>query len=189
MRRRLDLARYLASLKLEPTAEVYVCLIGDGGASGFPGVILEPGGTPTEPEYHARRFSADAGQQRGPTLIVNGKPHTVPASSGAIGYAITRAGTAHAGGQRNSPRANEWRSTPSVSSNSGAIGGQEGRRGRPRGEIVVTSTEVLTGRVGDRNGPWLADRLEELGVYLAHIAIVGDRREDTCSRRAALHGG
>jgi nicotinamide-nucleotide amidase len=47
-----------------------------------------------------------------------------------------------------------------------------------RAGIVVTGTEVLTGRVADRNGPWLADRLEELGVDLAEIAIVGDRRED-----------
>jgi nicotinamide-nucleotide amidase len=47
-----------------------------------------------------------------------------------------------------------------------------------RAGIVVTGTEVLTGRVADRNGPWLADRLEELGVDLAHIAIVGDRRAD-----------
>jgi nicotinamide-nucleotide amidase len=47
-----------------------------------------------------------------------------------------------------------------------------------RAGIVVTGTEVLSGRVADRNGPWLADRLEELGVDLAHIAIVGDRRGD-----------
>ncbi len=47
-----------------------------------------------------------------------------------------------------------------------------------RAGIVVTGTEVLTGRVADRNGPWLADRLEDLGVDLAQIAIVGDRRED-----------
>jgi PncC family amidohydrolase len=55
-----------------------------------------------------------------------------------------------------------------------------GSRGRipPRAGIVVTGTEVLTGRVSDRNGPWLADRLEEVGVDLAHIVIVGDRRAD-----------
>jgi len=47
-----------------------------------------------------------------------------------------------------------------------------------RAGILVTGTEVLTGRVRDRNGPWLADRLEALGVDLAHIAIVGDRRAD-----------
>ena len=52
-----------------------------------------------------------------------------------------------------------------------------------RAGIVVTGTEVLTGRVSDRNGPWLAERLRELGVDLAYTAIVGDRPEDM---RAAL---
>ena len=52
-----------------------------------------------------------------------------------------------------------------------------------RAGIVVTGTEVLTGRVTDRNGPWLAERLREAGVDLAHIAIVGDRPQDM---RAAL---
>jgi nicotinamide-nucleotide amidase len=47
-----------------------------------------------------------------------------------------------------------------------------------RAGIVVTGTEVLTGRVRDRNGPWLSDRLAELGVELAHITICGDRPED-----------
>ncbi len=47
----------------------------------------------------------------------------------------------------------------------------------------MTGTEVLAGRVRDRNGPWLADRLAELGVELAHVLITGDRREDL---RAAL---
>jgi nicotinamide-nucleotide amidase len=47
-----------------------------------------------------------------------------------------------------------------------------------RAGIVVTGTEVLTGRVSDRNGPWLAERLRELGVDLAYTAIVGDRPED-----------
>ena len=47
-----------------------------------------------------------------------------------------------------------------------------------RAGIVVTGTEVLTGRVQDRNGPWIADRLLELGVELAHITICGDRLAD-----------
>ncbi|HEX3873131.1 MAG TPA: competence/damage-inducible protein A [Solirubrobacteraceae bacterium] len=47
-----------------------------------------------------------------------------------------------------------------------------------RAGIVVTGTEVLGGRVLDRNGPWLADRLRELGVDLAQITIVGDRPAD-----------
>jgi nicotinamide-nucleotide amidase len=47
-----------------------------------------------------------------------------------------------------------------------------------RAGIVVTGTEVLSGRVRDRNGPWLSDRLLELGVELAHITICGDRPQD-----------
>ncbi|MGB0962605.1 MAG: competence/damage-inducible protein A [Mycobacterium sp.] len=47
-----------------------------------------------------------------------------------------------------------------------------------RAGIVVTGTEVLTGRVQDRNGPWLADRLLELGVELRHITLCGDRPAD-----------
>ena len=51
-----------------------------------------------------------------------------------------------------------------------------------RAGIVVTGTEVLTGRVRDRNGPWLSDRLTELGVDLAHITICGDRPEDMAAQ-------
>lgn len=47
-----------------------------------------------------------------------------------------------------------------------------------RAGILVTGTEVLTGRVADRNGPWVADRLLELGIELAHITICGDRPAD-----------
>ncbi len=50
-----------------------------------------------------------------------------------------------------------------------------------RAGIVVTGTEVLTGRVTDLNGPWLADRLLELGIELAHITICGDRPADIAS--------
>ena len=57
-------------------------------------------------------------------------------------------------------------------------------RGRPasprvvRAGIVVTGTEVLTGRVADRNGPWISERLAERGVEVAHILVVGDRPHD-----------
>jgi nicotinamide-nucleotide amidase len=47
-----------------------------------------------------------------------------------------------------------------------------------RAGFVITGTEVLAGRVRDRNGPWLADRLGELGVELAHVLITGDRPAD-----------
>jgi nicotinamide-nucleotide amidase len=52
-----------------------------------------------------------------------------------------------------------------------------------RAGIVVTGTEVLTGRVADRNGPWLAEQLRLAGVDVAHIVVVGDRPQDL---RAAL---
>jgi nicotinamide-nucleotide amidase len=43
---------------------------------------------------------------------------------------------------------------------------------------VVTGTEVLTARITDRNGPWISERLGELGVDVSHILCVGDRRAD-----------
>ncbi len=55
-----------------------------------------------------------------------------------------------------------------------------------RAGIVVTGTEVLTGRVQDRNGPWLADQLLELGVELAHITICGDRPRDIAAQLSFL---
>jgi nicotinamide-nucleotide amidase len=47
-----------------------------------------------------------------------------------------------------------------------------------RAGILVTGTEVLTGIITDRNGPWLSERLVEQGVDTAMIQIVGDRPED-----------
>ena len=47
-----------------------------------------------------------------------------------------------------------------------------------RAGIVVTGTEVLTGRVSDRNGPWLSDQLLALGADTAAIVVVGDRPEE-----------
>jgi nicotinamide-nucleotide amidase len=52
-----------------------------------------------------------------------------------------------------------------------------------RAGIVVTGTEVLSGIIRDENGPWLSERLRELGVSLAHVMVVGDRPDDL---RAAL---
>jgi len=47
-----------------------------------------------------------------------------------------------------------------------------------RAGILITGTEVLSGRVTDRNGPWLSERLREQGFDLAHLSIVGDRAQD-----------
>ena len=58
--------------------------------------------------------------------------------------------------------------------------------GGARAGIVVTGTEVLTGRVTDRNGPWLAEQLRLRGVDIAHVIVVGDRPEDLRSSLAFL---
>ena len=47
-----------------------------------------------------------------------------------------------------------------------------------RAGIIVTGTEVLTGKTSDRNGPWVSERLGELGIEVAHITVVGDRADD-----------
>jgi competence/damage-inducible protein CinA-like protein len=57
-----------------------------------------------------------------------------------------------------------------------------------RAGIVVTGTEVLTGRVADRNGPWLAEKLRELGVDVGHVVVVGDRPDDLWSALDFLAG-
>ncbi|MBA2390527.1 MAG: competence/damage-inducible protein A [Geodermatophilaceae bacterium] len=57
-----------------------------------------------------------------------------------------------------------------------------------RAGIIVTGTEVLTGRVTDRNGPWLAETLRGFGVDVAHVLLVGDRRTDLSSALLFLTG-
>jgi len=57
---------------------------------------------------------------------------------------------------------------------------------RPRAAIVVTGSELLTGAVADRNGPWLARCLADLGFEVGHVLLVGDRPDDLA---AALDHG
>ncbi|TMM19240.1 MAG: helix-turn-helix domain-containing protein [Actinobacteria bacterium] len=78
----------LVTLSLRPRAIVYVCLIGDGGRKLIPGVELQPGAS--TPTYHARRFEITLGNSS-VTMIVDGSPRSVPPSSQAIGYTITKA--------------------------------------------------------------------------------------------------
>jgi nicotinamide-nucleotide amidase len=47
-----------------------------------------------------------------------------------------------------------------------------------RAGIVVTGTEVITGRISDSNGPWVSEQLAERGVEVAHIHVVADRPDD-----------
>src|SRR5204862_4621756 len=57
-----------------------------------------------------------------------------------------------------------------------------------RAGIVVTGTEVLSGRVRDRNGPWLSERLGEVGVDHAETVVVGDRPADMLEALRFLAG-
>jgi nicotinamide-nucleotide amidase len=57
-----------------------------------------------------------------------------------------------------------------------------------RAGIVVTGTEVLTGRVSDRNGPWLVEQLRLLGADIGEIVVVGDRPGDLRDALAFLTG-
>ncbi len=55
---------------------------------------------------------------------------------------------------------------------------REGEPSRLRAGVLVTGTEVLTGVVTDRNGPWLARELQARGAQVAEILLVGDRPAD-----------
>jgi len=77
------------ALSFEPSAPVYVCLIGDNNQKRIPGVIIQPPYTPVT--YHATRFTLTLGNNA-VTMRVDGKAMGVPPSSAAIGYSITSAG-------------------------------------------------------------------------------------------------
>jgi nicotinamide-nucleotide amidase len=47
-----------------------------------------------------------------------------------------------------------------------------------RAGVLVTGTEVLSGFITDRNGPWLSEQLGVLGVDVSQISVVGDRPGD-----------
>jgi cytoskeleton protein RodZ len=78
----------VVSLSLKPTASVFVCLLGDGGRKLVPGTIMQAG--ESTPTFHARRFEVNLGNNA-VTMYIDGRARTVPPSSRAIGYTITKA--------------------------------------------------------------------------------------------------
>ncbi len=48
----------------------------------------------------------------------------------------------------------------------------------PTAAVLVIGSEVLSAKIRDENGPWLAKRLRELGVELRSISTVRDRMDD-----------
>jgi hypothetical protein len=78
----------IVTLSLRPTAAVYVCLIGDNGRRLIPGLELQAG--ERTPAYHARHFEINLGNNA-VTMFIDGRARTVPPSTEAIGYSITKA--------------------------------------------------------------------------------------------------
>ncbi len=48
----------------------------------------------------------------------------------------------------------------------------------PTAAVLVIGSEVLSAKIRDENGPWLARRLRDLGVDLRSISTIQDRVED-----------
>jgi molybdenum cofactor synthesis domain-containing protein len=48
----------------------------------------------------------------------------------------------------------------------------------PSAALVVVGSEVLSAKITDENGPWLARRLRELGVRLASVSVIPDALDE-----------
>ncbi len=79
----------VVSVSLRATGPVYVCLIGESGRKLVAGETLTAGARTAT--FTARRFELTLGNNS-VTLLIDGTPRSVPASSSAIGYVITKAG-------------------------------------------------------------------------------------------------
>jgi transcriptional regulator with XRE-family HTH domain len=78
-------------LQLEPTAVVYVCLIGDDGLVRIPGEMLDAASAQARITYHALNFTLTLGAPRAHVLL-NGTPLALGGGSGAVRFAISDAG-------------------------------------------------------------------------------------------------
>ena len=136
-----------------PTSTVYVCLVNGSGAKLINERTFTTGETiPTETAPTLLLTLGNASVR----MKVNGKAVPVAPSSSAIRLMLT----------------------PTSVKPVAAVPDSDLPVSTPRAGILVTGTEVLTGIISDRNGPWLSERLREIGVDAAVIQIVGDRRDD-----------
>ena len=76
------------TVSLKAISPVYVCLLDEHGKKLLPGITLGTGESTST--YHGRRFELTLGNSE-VTIDIDGRPRTVPASSEAIGYTITKA--------------------------------------------------------------------------------------------------
>ncbi len=126
-----------------------------------------------------RRHRQDADQQPGPA----GRPATRSATAASASASSFGNGQARLKARPHDRRARPLDQPSATTCGPASARASCRRRGGPparerRAGILVTGTEVLSGIISDRNGPWLSERLREHGVELAEIVIVGDRPED-----------
>lgn len=76
----------IATLKIVPTGQLYVCLRDASGRRLLDGVVLQPGAATTTFRSRRLRLTLGNGDAR---LVVNGSPRAVPQSARSIGYAIS----------------------------------------------------------------------------------------------------
>ena len=145
------------AVRLTATAEVWVCLLDAKEESLVDGQILEEGAEAGP--FRSKGFEVALGNGS-VAMFVDGKRAHVPESSSPVGYRVDSGGKLTLLGRRRKANLRMTGAAP------------------VRAGIVVTGTEVLTGRIADRNGPWISEQLAELGVDVAHITVVGDRPED-----------
>ncbi|MEM6811315.1 MAG: molybdopterin-binding protein [Pseudomonadota bacterium] len=56
--------------------------------------------------------------------------------------------------------------------------------------LIIIGDEVLSGRTHDKNTPWIAERLNEIGVRLAEVRIIPDKKDvisNTVNEMRAIH--
>ena len=56
--------------------------------------------------------------------------------------------------------------------------------------LVIIGDEILSGRTHDKNTPWIAERLTELGVRLAEVRVIPDKEQkiiDTVNEMREAH--
>ncbi len=76
----------VATLRIVPTGQVYVCLRDAAGRRLLDGVVLQPGAATRTFRSSRLRLSLGNGEAR---LVVNGDSRSVPGVTSGVGYAIT----------------------------------------------------------------------------------------------------
>ena len=139
------------TLQIVPTGLVSVCLVDANGRALIDNRALAPGDATRR--YRGKRFRVSFGNGQA-RMRTGGRTIDVPDRSTPVGYEVRPGKTA-----------------------ARAVRGAQANL-HVRAGILITGTEVLSGIISDRNGPWLSERLREQGVEVAEIVVVADRRDD-----------